>query len=577
MAVRRFLVAGRYRLYEPVGSGGMGRVWMARDEMLDRDVAVKEFVPPEWMTDGEKARLRDRTLREARSAARLNHPHVVRIYDVVHAEDLPWIVMEYVPSRSLHQVINEEGPLPPVAAARIGLDVLSALTAAHRAGVLHRDVKPHNVLIGTDGRVVLTDFGLATFVDDGSVTGPGLVVGSPQYVSPERARDGASTVESDLWSLGATLYAAVEGRSPYARDSAMATLMALATEEPDRPVLAGPLAPVLTGLLRHEPTERLTAREVEDRLRAVVTPATAHGRATARHAVVPSPRRAADDAPAAPEKSAVATAMAPLLRPASQTSGARVGDSEISFPVGPVSAPPTRRRRRRPLLWPVLAGALVVVLLAGAAIYANWMVQRRDEDRQQAVPAVPTGARSGTPAGTGFTPIGCQQPPRPGLPRTPQKGASTSSRGFKLLDSWHEFVDASGFRIGVPDGWTYERVGSTLCFRDTGNVRFMSVDPERNPAGDPVKACANEAARLVAAGDLPAYQQVSLERASMQITAADWEYTWTGPKDVRMHAKTRWFKSGEHAYAVSWATRDFDWQINTAYYGAALSTFTAIR
>jgi tRNA A-37 threonylcarbamoyl transferase component Bud32 len=555
----------------------MGRVWMARDEMLDRDVAVKEFVPPEWMTDGEKARLRDRTLREARSAARLNHPHVVRIYDVVHADDLPWIVMEYVPSRSLYQVINEDGALAPVAAARIGLDVLSALTAAHRAGVLHRDVKPHNVLIGTDGRVVLTDFGLATFVDDGSVTGPGLVVGSPQYVSPERARDGASTVESDLWSLGATLYAAVEGRSPYARESAMATLMALATEEPDPPVLAGPLAPVLTGLLRHEPTERLTAREVEDRLRAVVAPAAAQGRATPRRVVVPSPRRAADDAPATPEKSAVATAMAPSLRPASQKPGAAIAESQVPLPAGPVSAPPTERRGRRPRLGSILAGAVVVVLLAGGAIFANYLVQQRDDNRRQAITVVPSGVASTAPASTGFTPIGCEQPPGPNLPRTPQKGASTSTRGFKLLDSWHEYVDPSGFRIGVPDGWTYQRVGTTLCFRDTSNVRFMSVDPDRNPAGDPMKACTNEASRLVAAGDMPDYQLVSLYRASMQITAADWEYTWTGPKDVRMHAKTRWFKSGEHAYAVSWATRDFDWQINTAYYGAALSAFTAIK
>src|SRR5919107_2222683 len=270
MAIRRMLVAGRYRLHVPVGTGGMGRVWMARDEMLDRDVAVKEFVPPEWMTDDEQARLRDRTLREARSAARLNHPHVVRIYDVVHADGLPWIVMEYIPSRSLHQVIAEDGPFMPVEAARIGLAVLDALTAAHRAGVLHRDIKPHNVLMGIDGRVVLTDFGLATFVDDGSVTGPGLVVGSPQYVSPERARDGTSTPESDLWSLGATLYAAVEGRSPYARDSAMATLTALATEHPDRPVLAGPLTPVLTGLLRHHPADRLTSAQVETKLRAIV-------------------------------------------------------------------------------------------------------------------------------------------------------------------------------------------------------------------------------------------------------------------------------------------------------------------
>src|SRR3954470_5327409 len=293
MAVRRFLVAGRYRLHEPVGSGGMGRVWLARDEMLDRDVAIKEFVPPDWMTDEEKARLKDRTLREARSAGRLNHPHVVRVFDVVHAEGLPWIVMEYVPSRSLYQVVNEDGPYSPVATARIGLAVLDALSAAHQAGVLHRDVKPHNVLIGTDGRVVLTDFGLATFVDDGSVTGPGLVVGSPQYVSPERARDGASTVESDLWSFGATLYAAVEGRSPFAREGAMATLMALATEQPDPPVLAGPLTPILNGLLQREPAARLTGEKVEQRLRAVVT-----GRAPARYAIarglVPAPRRPMD-------------------------------------------------------------------------------------------------------------------------------------------------------------------------------------------------------------------------------------------------------------------------------------------
>ena len=170
-------------------------------------------------------------------------------------------------------------------AARIGLQVLDALTAAHRAGVLHRDIKPHNVLIGEDGRVVLTDFGLATFVDDGSVTGPGLIVGSPQYVSPERARDGASTVESDLWSFGATLYAAVEGRSPYARESAMATLMALATEPPDRPEQAGLLAPVLIGLLRREPEARLTAAEVDRRLRMIIAAAIAEGAEVARAVV----------------------------------------------------------------------------------------------------------------------------------------------------------------------------------------------------------------------------------------------------------------------------------------------------
>jgi eukaryotic-like serine/threonine-protein kinase len=270
MAVRRMLVAGRYRLHEPVGTGGMGRVWLARDEMLDRDVAIKEFVPPDWMTYDERDKLRVRTLREARSAARLNNPHVVKIYDVVHAEGLPWIVMEYVQSRSLQQVLREDGPLDPPTAALIGLHVLDGLTAAHRAGVLHRDVKPHNVLIGAGGRVVLTDFGLARSADDGGMTHPGLVVGSPQYVSPERARDGTSTVESDMWSLGATIYAAVEGRSPYARASSMATLLALATEAPDPVRRAGPLEPVITGLLRHEPRDRLPGPAVAEGLRRVL-------------------------------------------------------------------------------------------------------------------------------------------------------------------------------------------------------------------------------------------------------------------------------------------------------------------
>ncbi|MEO3818700.1 protein kinase [Plantactinospora sp. B24E8] len=266
-------IADRYLLLHTVGSGGMGRVWLATDEMLRRPVAMKQVVPPAWMTPDERAELSVRTLREARTAARLNHPNVVRVYDVVHSADSPWIVMEYVPSRSVQQVLDADGPLSPRRTAEVGLAVLAALRAAHASGVLHRDVKPHNVLIADDGRVVLTDFGLAT-VDggDGALTRDGVVLGSPQYVSPERAADGSSTVESDLWSLGATLYAAVEGRSPYSRPTTMATLTALAVAPPDPMSRAGPLRPVLAGLLRRDPRQRLTADEVERLLRRVVDP-----------------------------------------------------------------------------------------------------------------------------------------------------------------------------------------------------------------------------------------------------------------------------------------------------------------
>jgi serine/threonine protein kinase len=538
MAVRHMLIAERYRLLEPVGTGGMGRVWLARDEMLDRDVAVKEFVPPEWMTDQEKDKLRTRTLREARSAARLNHPHVVKIYDVVHAEDLPWIVMEYVPSRSLYQALGQDGPFSPSDAARIGLDVLDALTAAHRAGVLHRDVKPHNVLIGHDGRVVLTDFGLATFVDDGSVTSPGLVVGSPQYVSPERARDGASTVESDLWSLGATLYAAVEGRSPYARESAMATLLALANQEPDEPVLAGPLAPVLLGLLRREPVERLTGDEVAFGLRDVLIAAT--------RPVVPSPRR--------PEK-----------LPSSPV------ESDPP-PPPPVIVEPARRPWTR---LAVLGIAVIVLLAVGGASIAVW--RGHGDDRAGVMPAV--GITASASASTGppvanFSPSVCGTPAPSGLPRTPQPGAPRSIKGWALYADYSYFTGPTGFHLAVPDGWTYQTIGTTICFRDPTGGRYLSIDPARNPAGDPVQACRTEAKTLVASGALPAYELVGINKVPLQARAADWEYRYRGPGDVPMHAMTRWFSQDGEAFALGWATREFDWQINLSIFAMMKSTFS---
>jgi len=547
MAVERMLIAGRYRLLEPVGSGGMGRVWLARDEMLDRDVAVKEFVPPDWMTDEEKDRLRDRTLREARSAGRLNHPHVVRVFDVVHAEGLPWIVMEYVPSRSLYQVVNEDGPYSPVATARIGLAVLDALSAAHRAGVLHRDVKPHNVLIGTDGRVVLTDFGLATFIDDGSVTGPGLVVGSPQYVSPERARDGASTVESDMWSLGATLYAAVEGRSPYARDSAMATLMALATDEPDPPERAGPLAEVLLGLLRHDPATRLTASEVERRLRAVVAAAPGGGN-------VPAPRK-----PRAGGRATVAAV------PAQRVSSA---------PVSPPPAPAFELSPQRSRSVLVAAALAVVAVLGVTAIVAGYLIRRGDTPT--AAPSSSAAAPSPAFVVVGFSPSLCDTPAPSTAPRLPQPGAARGVNGWSLLPGWSYFTDGTGFHLPVPDNWTYTKIGTMYCFRDPAGGRVLSLDTGRNIAGDPVAACRAEAARLVRAGALPGYKEISIEKRPLLNKAADWEYKYRSD-DADLHAQTRWFVSNGRGYALGWATEEIDWTGDLSKMNFALSTFYTDR
>src|SRR3712207_1994736 len=186
------VVADRYRLVAPLGQGGMGRVWRATDVVLHRDVAIKELVPPPGLTPEERQEMRERSLREARAIARLNNINVVRVFDVLQTDADPWIVMEYVPSRSLQDILAGDGPFNPVRAAEIGLGVLGALRAAHRAGVVHRDVKPGNVLIGEDGRVVLTDFGLATVPGDPNVTRTGLVLGSPAYIAPERARDGTA-------------------------------------------------------------------------------------------------------------------------------------------------------------------------------------------------------------------------------------------------------------------------------------------------------------------------------------------------------------------------------------------------
>ena len=312
------LIADRYRLVEPLGQGGMGRVWRARDEVLHRDVAIKELVPPPGLTTDERREMRERSLREARAIARLNNINVVRVFDVLRTDADPWIVMEYVASRSLQDALAADGPVSPGRAAEIGLGVLGALKAAHKAGVMHRDIKPGNVLLGEDGRVVLTDFGLATVPGDPNVTRTGLVLGSPAYIAPERARDGTAGPEADLWSLGATLYAAVEGQSPYARSSAIATLAALATEPPPPAKRAGPLKAVLNGLLRKDPTQRITADVAERLLRRAsdkrprgaislldgVRRPSPYGPREARTRVVPLPaQRLSKDQPVRPTES----------------------------------------------------------------------------------------------------------------------------------------------------------------------------------------------------------------------------------------------------------------------------------
>ncbi|MFD6874029.1 MULTISPECIES: protein kinase [unclassified Streptomyces] len=264
------LLAGRYRLGAVLGKGGMGTVWRAEDEVLGRTVAVKELRFGSGVDEDEKRRLITRTLREAKAIARIRSAGAVTVFDVVDEDARPWIVMELVEGSSLAEFIRENGPLTPRRAAEVGLAVLDVLRAAHQQGILHRDVKPSNVLIAGTGRVVLTDFGIAQVEGDPSITSTGMLVGAPSYISPERARGQKPGPPADMWSLGGLLYAAVEGVPPYDKGSALATLTAVMTEAVDPPKNAGPLTEVIYGLLVKDPALRLGDEQARTMLTSVL-------------------------------------------------------------------------------------------------------------------------------------------------------------------------------------------------------------------------------------------------------------------------------------------------------------------
>ncbi|MFJ3497878.1 serine/threonine-protein kinase [Streptomyces sp. NPDC086091] len=328
------LVAGRYRLLSRLGEGGMGTVWRARDEVLHREVAVKEVRASAALTEELTQRLYSRMEREAWAAARVNARGVVTVYDVATHDERPWIVMELVSGESLADRIGAKGALPPREVARIGAEVLAALRAAHNAGVLHRDVKPANVLLAEDGRVVLTDFGIATIEGDTALTMTGEVIGSPEYLAPERALGRDPGPASDLWSLGALLYTAVQGRSPFRRTSALATLRAVVDEELPPAHKAGPLKAVIDGLMTKDPATRTTAEAAARELGAVLYGTPAPDTATLTTAVPDT---------AVPDTDETATAALPAEETA--TAGVTAVDGVTAVegvpagPTGPVTGP----------------------------------------------------------------------------------------------------------------------------------------------------------------------------------------------------------------------------------------------
>ncbi|MFI7661655.1 ricin-type beta-trefoil lectin domain protein [Micromonospora parva] len=565
----RQLIADRYRLVRPLGQGGMGRVWQARDEMLQRDVAIKELVAPPGLRDDERREMRERSMREARAVARLGHPNVVRVFDVLHSGGDPWIVMELVPSRSLQQVLEAEGSMPADRAARIGLGILGALRAAHRAGVLHRDVKPANVLLADDGRVVLTDFGLATLPGDPRMTQTGMVLGSPAFLAPERATDGDVGPAADLWSLGATLYAAVEGRTPYHRSSPLATLAALATEPPPPARRAGPLTPLLEGLLRREPGQRISAEEADRLLRRAATgdvPATevsgAGGvpltRITTATADLPRPTIVPEfvpaepgpptspalpdacDAPAAPAANAAppaTTSPAATASPAAAQAGVAAAPMSPAVPPPPAAAPvPGKGRQRRArLIGSIAAAVLLVVLLVAASVLKGGLFGDPGAD-DVAAPAV-------GPSPVAETPVSRVLPPPPA--------------------GWRYYRDDPRFLVPVPDGWQARRDGERAVFREPDGSRVLVVDELRSVPADPLAQLrARETAQR---GRYADYRRVRLDALRYQLWAAEWAWTYTDEDGTPMHTSSRVFVGHNgHAYSIDWTTSAAEWSASEA-------------
>jgi eukaryotic-like serine/threonine-protein kinase len=532
MPTTQMLVDDRYRLVEPLGQGGMGRVWKARDEILGREVAIKELVPPPGLSADERAEVRERAMREARAVARLNHPGIVRIHDVVSSGDGdPWIVMEYLPGGSLHDLLNREGTLPARRAARIGLDLLGALRATHAVGIVHRDIKPANVLMAEDGRAVLTDFGIATVPGDPFVTRTGLLLGSPAYLAPERARGGGKAgTAGDLWSLGATLFAATEGSPPFARATTMETLAALATEPIPAPRRAGELTAVLNGLLDKNPETRIGVDEAYRLLEPLALSSNPSLRAPYAAERKPHAERAQAKTPAyAPGKAA------PVKPPAEPEPITRALATRR-----PSRTPQPPNRTRKALLF----AAIVALLIVGVALaYDQW-----------------TPPQTGSPGAT-TSPSPAKSQPAPTTPaQSPTAAASPAkSDGFVLPQGWQMREDGTGFRIPVPDGWQFGRDDDGRAFwREPRSGVLLLIDQTRQPKPDPVKDWENnEAARRDGYRD---YKRIRLEKVSYWDNAADWEFTYTSRGNNPLRVLNRGFVTApDQAYSIYWSAPAAQW------------------
>ncbi|WP_455681770.1 protein kinase domain-containing protein, partial [Streptomyces violascens] len=594
------LLAGRYRLGGVLGRGGMGTVWRAVDETLGRTVAVKELRFPSSIDEDEKRRLITRTLREAKAIARIRNTAAVTVYDVVDEDDRPWIVMELVEGKSLAEAVREDGTLTPRRAAEVGLAILDVLRSAHREGILHRDVKPSNVLIAEDGRVVLTDFGIAQVEGDPSITSTGMLVGAPSYISPERARGHKPGPAADLWSLGGLLYASVEGVPPYDKGSAIATLTAVMTEPVDPPKNAGPLLEqVIYGLLAKDPAQRLDNTAARKLLTEVLNaperpepvPEPVSPEATRVVPLPPLPGEPKTDAAAervrgalksvrnaAAEAKASAKEKAQVAREARDVRNKAVpAPRPKSGPVPPRRAPLTDVVPRRTLVIIAVVAALVIlgtvlaVSLSGGDDSAGKSKSNKPTASGPATAGSPASSKNGTgsqkpsgggtPSGQGSTATAGQGDGK-GDDTGTGTGTGDSNKGGGTgggtgAPATTPYKSSQGFSIGLPAGWSYSKT-------DDAGVRFNGPNGQRlligwtdSPKSNPVADWTDQESSMTR----PGYKRVKIAAANYRgWPAADWEFTYDDDSGAKYHSVDRGFVvSLSQGYGIMFSAKDADW------------------
>lgn len=540
-------VRNRYTLRRQLGSGGGGTVWAGDDELLQRPVAVKAVDIPDSVPDEEHTASRERVLREARAAARLEHPNVVTVFDVFDEDGCAYIVMELVGAPSLAALVARDGPLEPSHAAEIGLQLLDALEAAHGHGVVHRDVKPSNVVVPDAGSAKLTDFGIATLAGDSRVTASGVVLGSPSYIAPEQAREGTGQSAADLWGLGATLYFAVEGEPPFERAQPVATVEAVLHAEPRPAERAGALEPLLADLLHKDPAARPSHTEVRERLRALAS-GEASGVAATQPAEVTQP---IDTAP-------------PVEEPPP--------DDRPGEPAPPRTAagPPWWRR-------PAVAfGAVALLLLAavaGAAALRGGGQEEVAEAPSGGDAAEETAPGEESPAdkpsadddaSAGEQAADEQEPP--------SAEQHTPDAAGRVPDDWVAYRHDLGWSIAHPPGWdVVAQEGNMVDFRDPQSSTYLRVDYTDDPPASAVQAWEELSASF--AESHADYRELGIEPTTFKgFDGALWEYRYR-EGGVRLRAANLGFGTDEFGQALNFQTTADVWQASQDVHEAFRASF----